>query len=109
MIGFQANHPANSLLRQHGEKLDDTVFRAAATAMRALRQSVYKLAGDDLLGFDPNVFIQRLIEETGVSHTWDPIPTKVPSFLYRTLHVVLEGQGASDAEREAKRKGRELL
>ena len=63
---------------RHGEELDDAVFRVAATfPMRWGHHRTYKIAGDDIFEFDPNAFVQRLIEETGVSHTWDPIPTKL--------------------------------
>jgi len=50
----------------HGEELDDAVFRVAATfPMRALRDGCYMIAGDELYGYDPNAFVQRLMEETG--------------------------------------------
>jgi hypothetical protein len=35
------------------------------------------IPGDEHLGFDPNAFVQRLIEETGISHVWEPVRTKV--------------------------------
>ncbi len=63
---------------RHGEELNEAVFRVAATfPMRKLRQSVYRIAGDEIFGFDPNAFLQRLIEETGISHVWEPIPTRI--------------------------------
>ena len=37
----------------------------------------YMIAGDEYFGFDPNAFVQRLIEETGISHVWEPVATKV--------------------------------
>lgn len=52
---------------QHGEELDDAVFRLAATfPMRPLRQHVYN-PGDEYWGFDPKTFVEKLIEETGIS------------------------------------------
>ena len=49
------------------------MFRLAATfPIRPLRQHVYKVAGDSLSGFDPNAFVEKLVEETGISHTWEP-------------------------------------
>jgi hypothetical protein len=35
------------------------------------------IAGDERFGFDPNAFVQRLIEETGISHVWEPVSIKV--------------------------------
>ena len=29
-------------------------------------------------GFDPNAFVEKLIEETGISHTWKPVLVTVP-------------------------------
>jgi hypothetical protein len=63
---------------KHGEELDDAVFRIAATfPMRSIPHRVYHIAGDELFGYDPNAFVQQLIEETGISHTWEPIRTIV--------------------------------
>jgi hypothetical protein len=95
---------------QHGSELDDAVFRVAAIfPIRPLRQHIYKVAGDEIYGFDPNAFVQRLIEETGISHTWESIPTRIRegSWSYSFIRV---GSGPSpDPEREAKHKVRELL
>ena len=45
---------------RHGEELDDAVFRNAATfPMRALQHRVYKIAGDEIFGFDPNEFVEN--------------------------------------------------
>jgi hypothetical protein len=64
---------------KHGEELDDAVFRIAATfPMRSIPHRTYHIAPDEYYGFDPNAFVQQLIEETGVSHTWEPIRTRVP-------------------------------
>jgi hypothetical protein len=113
---------------KHDEEFDDAVFRLAATfPMRPLRQDVYKVAGDEMWGFDPNVFVQRLIEETGISHVWEPVPARVEEggFCYVTHRVTFKGQGPPDREaeeealkkfmasdpsdREAKHDARELL
>lgn len=64
---------------QHDEELDDAVFRIAATfPIKVLGHKGYKISGDEILPFDPNAFVQQLIEETGVSHGWEPVSTKVP-------------------------------
>jgi hypothetical protein len=92
---------------QHGEELDDAVFRvAAAFPIRALRDGVYQIAGDEIFGFDPNAFVQRLIEETGISHVWEPIPTKISEggFAYSTVSVTFKGQGP--LTQNAKRSGK---
>jgi hypothetical protein len=99
---------------QHGEELDDGVYRVAATfPMRVFSNRVYKVAGDDIFPFDPNAFVQRLVEETGISHTWDPIPTKIgeDDFVYSRVTVTYKGQEGRkpDLEREAKRGARDLL
>jgi hypothetical protein len=97
---------------QHGEELDD-VFRVAATfPMRVFKHKAYKIAWDDIFPFDPNAFVQRLIEETGISHVWEPIPTKIRGrFSYSTVSATLRGQaqGPPDPQREAKHQARQLL
>jgi hypothetical protein len=63
---------------QHGKDLDDAVFRIAATfPLHEVKHKPYMIAGDERFGFDPNAFVQRLIEETGISHFWEPVETKV--------------------------------
>ena len=63
---------------QHGDELDDAVFQVAATfPLRELKHRPYMIPGDEHFGFDPNAFVQRLIEETGISHVWEPVATKV--------------------------------
>lgn len=63
----------------HGEDLHEAVFRIAATfPLRHLEHRPYMIPGDEYFGFDPNAFVQRLIEETGISHVWEPVATKVP-------------------------------
>ena len=95
---------------QHGEELHDGVYRVAATFPMRVFDRVYKLAGDDIYPFDPNAFVQRLVEETGISHTWEPIRTKTHEggFLYTRLRAYCKGQ-EPDLEEEAKRDARELL
>ena len=56
MIRMLTDYSSGQLLApwHHGEELDDAVFRVAATfPMRALREGVYQLAGDEIFGFDP--------------------------------------------------------
>ena len=48
-------------------------FRCETIAHRS-----YQIAGDEKYEFDPNAFLQQLVEETGISHTWEPIRTKIP-------------------------------
>jgi hypothetical protein len=45
---------------QHGEDLDDAVFRIAATfPLRELRSKRYMIPGDECFGFDPNAAVAR--------------------------------------------------
>ena len=112
---------------RHGEELDDAVFRLAATfPIRPLRQHVYKVPGDSMLGFDPNAFVEKLIEETGISHTWEPVLAKIPEGSNCCTHSKVRagvrprvsdarGEGlkrdlmAAPSEREAKQDAREIL
>jgi len=114
---------------QHGEELDDTVFRLAATfPIRPLRQHVYQLPGDSLSGFDPNAFVEKLGQETGISHTWEPVLAVLPEdggCSYVTHRITAGGQVPRDpeaakealkkrieegpSEREAKQAAQELL
>jgi hypothetical protein len=51
---------------KHGDKLNDAVFRIAATfPLQYLHYEEYKIPGDYLWEFDVNAFIQQLVEETG--------------------------------------------
>jgi hypothetical protein len=96
----------------HGGELHEAVFRIAATfPLHELKHKPYMIEGDEHFGFDPNAFVQRLIEETGVSHVWEPVATKVPEGGrgYTTVSATIKGQGPPDPEREAKRKARDLL
>jgi hypothetical protein len=64
---------------KHGEELDDAVFGIAASfPIRPLRQNVYRVPGDSMEGFDPNAFVEKLIEETGIPHTWKPVLARIP-------------------------------
>jgi hypothetical protein len=98
---------------QHRAELDDAVFRIAATfPIRPLRQDVYKVPGDEMWGFDPNAFVQKLIDETGISHVWEPVLTKMTkgNCSYRTIRLGSGNpQGPEDTEREAKYEARQLL
>ena len=69
------------------------------------------IEGDEYFGFDPNAFVKQLIEETGISHVWEPIATKVPEGGRgcTTVSATCKGQGSPDPEREAKLQARELL
>ena len=96
---------------QHGEELDDAVFRIAATfPLHVVKLETYTIAGDEYFGFDPNAFMQRLIEETGISHVWEPVPTKLAERGrgFTLCSVNYAGQ-VPDPKREAKRQTRELV
>jgi hypothetical protein len=95
---------------QHGAELDDAVFRVAATfPIRPLHQHTYKVAGDEIYGFDPNAFIHKLIEETGISHVWEPIPATIPEGAW-SYSIIRAGSGPPpDSESETRHKIRELL
>jgi hypothetical protein len=63
---------------QDGEEVDDAVFRiAAAFPLRELKPRDYMIPGDERFDFDPNAFVQRLVEETGISHVWEPVRNKI--------------------------------
>jgi hypothetical protein len=118
MVRMLANFNDGQLLApwRHGVELDDAVFRVAATCpMRVVRQGVYKIAGDEIFGFDPNAFVQRLVEETGISHVWEPIPDRLPeggwsfNFIRATFSQTPPDLQHLPDEREAKRCAREVL
>ena len=80
MVETLARYNKGQLLaRWHrGEELHEAVFRIAATfPLRYLKHKSYMIPGDEQFGFDPNAFVQRLIKETGISHVWEPVRTKV--------------------------------
>jgi hypothetical protein len=95
----------------HEDTLDDAVFRLAATFPLHEQQSLgYMIPGDELRGFDPNAFVQRLVEETGAAHVWEPVAT----------HVSEEGRGycftlgcvrgaVTDLDRDSRCEARQLL
>jgi hypothetical protein len=96
---------------QHGEELDDAVFRIAATfPLREHKHRTYMIPGDETLGFDPNAFVQRLIEETGISHVSEPVVTRIPEGgrMIVTVSANFEGQ-APNPERNAKHQARQIL
>lgn len=97
---------------EHGEELDEGVFRVAATCpMRVYRRRMYKRAGDEIFPFDPNEFLRRLIEDTGVEHRWEPIQTKMGEgeFSFGTVTAAFKEQVPPDSEQIAKLMVRDLL
>jgi hypothetical protein len=101
---------------RHGEELHEAVFRIAATfPLRHLGPQHYMISGDERYGFDPNAFVQRLIEETGISHVWKPVQTKIPEGgrCFFTWRAVVRDENMRErvptTEREAKAKGRQVL
>jgi hypothetical protein len=95
---------------QRGEKeLDDAVFRIAATfPLRQHGHKNYMIPGDERFGFDPNVFVQRLIEETGISHVWEPVPTKISEGRAFSWSLV-GGAKERDPDAAAKQGARQIL
>lgn len=94
---------------KHGEDLDDAVFRIAATfPLREHMHRRYMIPGDEDFGFDPNAFVERLIEETGISHVWEPVATKVPEG-GRTFSYSLVGGAERDQSAAAKHGARQIL
>jgi hypothetical protein len=82
----------------------------ATFPLRYLKHKSYMIAGDEHFGFDPNAFVQRLIEETGIPHVWEPVATKIAEGgrCFVTESVKFEGQ-VPNPEREAKRKARRVV
>ena len=95
----------------HEDTLDDAVFRLAASFPLHEHQSIeYQIPGDELWGFDPNAFAQRMVEETGVAHVWEPVVTKVSEGGrgYGFTFGILRGE-TRDLDRDARSKTRQLL
>ena len=64
---------------------------------------------DVLHPFDLNAFIQQLIEETGATHTWEPVRTVVPEG-QRLFGMTIDPEApAQDPEMLAKREARQLF
>ena len=109
MIRMLSHYNRGQLLApwNQGEELHEAVFRIAATfPLRYLKPKSYMIAGDEHFGFDPNAFVQRLMEETDISHVWEPIATKVPEG--GRLFISLDGPQRLDPDTMAKREAREL-
>lgn len=111
MIRELADYNRGQLLApwHHGEQLDDAVFRIAATfPLHVVKFRPYIIAGDEIFGFDPNAFVQRLIEKTGISHTWEPVAIKMGEGGRNFVMSGFECQ-PRNLELEAKRQTRELV
>lgn len=111
MVKTLASYNKGQLLApwHHGEELHEAVFRIAATfPLRYLKHKSYMIPGDEHFGFDPNAFVRRLIEETGVSHVWEWVATKIPEGGRCFITMRIPGR-VPDMEREAKHKAREIL
>jgi hypothetical protein len=95
---------------QHGEALHEAVFRIAATLpFRYLKHKSYMIAGDERFGFDPNAFVQRLIEETGISHVWEPVSIKVSEGGRTFSYSLVGGAQERDPDATAKHAARQIL
>jgi hypothetical protein len=95
---------------QHGEELHEAVFRIAATfPFRYLKHKRYMIPGDEHFGFDPNAFVQKLIEETGISHVWEPVRTKVSEGGRTFSYTLVGGAQERDPDAAAKHAARQIL
>lgn len=95
---------------QHGEELHEAVFRIAATIpLRYLKHKRYMIPGDENFGFDPNAFVRRLIEETGISHVWEPVSIKVPEGGRTFSYSSVGGAQERDPDATAKHAARQIL
>jgi hypothetical protein len=95
---------------QHGEELDEAVFQIAATIpLRYLKHKPYMIGGDERFGFDPNAFVQKLIEETGISHVWEPVATKVSEGGRTFSYSLVGGSRERDPDAAAKHAARQIL
>ena len=95
---------------KHGDHLNDAVFCIAATfPLTVLKRWDYLMPGDVLHPFDPNIFLQQLIEETGVTHTWEPVRTVVPEGQRLFGMTIGVETPAQDPETLAKREARQLF
>jgi hypothetical protein len=95
----------------HDEQLDGAVFRLAATfPVHEEQFTNYMIPGDELYPFDPNAFLEKLVEETGIAHTWEPVRTKVEEGGRRFVMTSAVPAGAvPNPERKARHKTRQLL
>lgn len=118
MVKTLASYDKGQLLApwHQGEKLHEAVFRIAATfPLQHLKHKRYTIPGDEHFGFDPKAFVQRLIEETGISHVWEWVATKIPKdgrcFVTSgiTSRVLNPGEGFQKTESEAKQGARQIL
>jgi hypothetical protein len=95
---------------QHGEDLHEAVFRIAATIpFRCLEIKSYMIAGDERFGFDPNAFVQQLVDETGISHVWEPVPTKIAEGGRTFSWSLVGGARERDPDAAAKHAARQIL
>jgi hypothetical protein len=86
------------------------VFRIAAIfPLRYMKHKSYMIPGDEYFGFDPNAFVQRLIEETGISHVWEPVATKVPEGGRTFSYSSIAGPEGRNADTAAKYGSRQIL
>jgi hypothetical protein len=95
---------------QHGAELHEAVFRIAATfPFQYLKHKRYMIPGDEHFGFDPNAFVQKLIEETGISHVWEPVRTKVSEGGRTFSYSLVGGAQERDPDAAAKHGARQIL
>ena len=105
MLGFKLLAPWT-----HEDTLDDAVFRVAASFPLHEEQGLdYMIPGDERFAFDPNAFVQRLVEETGVAHMWEPVATKVAEDGRGYCYTAGVQGAAPDPDRDARFTARQLL
>lgn len=112
MVETLARYNNDQLLSpwHQGKELHEAVFRIAATfPLRYLKHKSYMIPGDEHFGFDPNAFVQKLIEETGISHVWEPVQTKISEGGRAFSYALVGGLRERDPYAAAKQGARQIL
>jgi hypothetical protein len=84
---------------QHGDRI------AATFPLRHFIPKNYMIPRDEFFGFDPNAFVQQLVGETGISHVWEPVRTKLEE---DGICFTVSTNTSADPEREARSQVRQL-
>jgi len=67
------------------------------------------IPGDERFGFDPNAFVQKLIEETGILHTWEPVSTNIAEGGRAFSYSLVGGARERNPDAAAKQGARQIL
>ncbi len=59
------------------------------------------IPGDEYHPFDPNAFVDHLVAETGITHVWEPVRTKVAEGGRCIITHSLEGHGGQSPDYNA--------